>query len=478
MTTEGYSENDRQLDIEIGHVAGLRWFTLSGSSGCGGGTVTVTTSAAAPLRAECSCGSWFQAARGDGEDTRLWMQRHHAGTRFGRRAEPPVLRGAYAEWEPGENVARCIGGTPDGHTSPPRAGHRTLCHCGFWAYWALGAKVVSGPHAVGLVHGYGHVIDGDLGFRASHVALQALFLPSPDLELQLAVEDRYQVPVFNSLGAMLAMHPAPEGQPALSDGGWTVADGQMHDPAGGQDYWSYLSGGSYGYVTWGGGGGGGGYYASAGGGGGGGWSRQAETASQYASRIGLAGHGCPGCGAPGGVSGGHCLDCTTAALSAAALSAAAAVRDCTAKVKTPIDALADLDKRKAAWEAANPGTPSVKGLNASAAIIDEVAPGVIDAITEAAAPVSWKARVKPYAGSPYGFTGAGADKDGNFSPMSMARGPLSATFTVKGALTAAGQKLLGGGPQGPAVPGPAEAGEDLPGVRGVRAARMHRGEAR
>lgn len=421
MTLDGYSGNDRDLDLEIGHVAGLRWFNLQVSAaGCSGGQVTYAARIGRPTTMECSCGSYMQSdPLESGRDVRKWLHVHRYGG--GETRQEPVLSGAYGAWQPGENVASHIGQTTfmNPHTSPPRGGS---CHCGFWAYWKLGSIMVSRPAVVGLVHGYGHVIDGDLGFRSSHAALKALFVPTPDLELQLAVEARYQVPVYNSLPAMLAMHPAPEGQPELSDGGWEVINGSFRSPP---DADVSVSNGS-GYAIIGGGGGGGSYagparvsggggYASGGvnwtavagvsavswggsggsgsarpagngsagagnGSAGGGWNRAAESPADYARRIGMTGGGwCPRCGS---AAGGGCWNCTdddvTAAAAAAAKAAAAAAQQAEqlskitqdtidqvqalARAMSPIDALAKLDERKATWE----------GLSASYVINDEI----------------------------------------------------------------------------------------------------------
>jgi hypothetical protein len=91
------------------------------------------------------------------------------------------------------------------------------CGCGFWAYWALGDKQVSTPAVAGIIKGYGEVIEGELGFRASHAKIAALFPLVYSTELALALEDSYGADVYHSFQAMLEMNPAPAGQPPLTD---------------------------------------------------------------------------------------------------------------------------------------------------------------------------------------------------------------------------------------------------------------------
>jgi hypothetical protein len=455
VSTAGYSENARDIPLEIGHLAGLRWFSLSDSgTSCGGGTVTFTSGIAADIIMACSCGSALHAS-GAGGDVWPWLRRHYEGRDTG---QIPVLRGAYDAWVPGENIAVCrrmppaFSFFPDppgpaaSHTSPQR-GHP--CHCGFWAYWKLGAIVVDRPAVAGLVHGYGHTLEGDAGFRCSHIALKALYVPTPDLELQLAVEDRYEVPVYNSLAVMLKMHPAPPGQPPLSAGDWTehTLGHLTQAPASGRGYAYSLNSvtvtasGSISYVAAGGGGGTG---APSGVGGGSGWSRHSETALEYARRIGMAGNRCSACGAP--LTGGACAHCASVRLAATVAAAGAlaetagaavtAIGSYAAQVMTPIDALAALDRRKASWEAVpGPATefPAPKtggkmsGKSASLMAYDETAPAV-DALIDPGPGPDWSS-AHLYTGPPYGIQ-QGTDADGSFSPMSL--GYAGKTIPVTG----------------------------------------------
>lgn len=203
----GFSERSREL--EVGHLLGLRWFQLQlmthhtqafESSVITDGTITC----------RCACGV-TEAVPLAGFN--VWRSVHHLN------AEPvPVLHGARGRWQPGENVAECLS---------HRVTHKLdgipveNCGCGFWAYWKLGGQYASAPHVVGIVKGYGNTIEGDKGFRCSHAAVEALFLPAWSVPAALALEQRYQVPVYHSIEAMLKMHRAPEGQPELRDGWFT-----------------------------------------------------------------------------------------------------------------------------------------------------------------------------------------------------------------------------------------------------------------
>ena len=206
----GFSE--REPELAVGHLLGLRWFHLGATARC---HVTVTSSRSwEGFRYECACAPGHVVHVGTLDAGARWAAAHDGCIR-------PVLSGTREALEPGENAARCLASYKaywpledfeDVHEVP-----HAPCGCGFWAYWALGAKQVNPPSAVGIIKGYGHVIEGDAGFRCSHATIAALHLPNWDEPAALALEDRYQVPVYQGLGAMLAMHPAPDGQPPLSD---------------------------------------------------------------------------------------------------------------------------------------------------------------------------------------------------------------------------------------------------------------------
>lgn len=165
----GFSERDTEL--QIGHLYGLRWFQIC-------------------------------AREGEPEIT----------------AGNVVLRGAWGFWEPGENTAVC----KRGHTPvmAPRREHEVpdrQCGCGFWAYWTLGKKQVSPPSVVAIVKGYGKTIEGDKGFRCSLARIIAICMPNYHAGAALILEEAYHVDVFSSLDAMLLLNPAPAEQVPLGD---------------------------------------------------------------------------------------------------------------------------------------------------------------------------------------------------------------------------------------------------------------------
>jgi hypothetical protein len=187
----GFSERD--TEVSVGHLLGLRWFQLTLRCPYHGDSGHVY------CRPQCNGGE-----------------------------RVPVLKGAWGAWEPGENEAACkrygerrgggggayldYDGYPERHEVPARE-----CGCGFWAYWVLGDKRVPPPSVVAIVKGYGRTIEGDLGFRCSHARIIALHLPNWDEAAALALEQRYEVPVYFTLPVMLLRHLAPEGQPPLQD---------------------------------------------------------------------------------------------------------------------------------------------------------------------------------------------------------------------------------------------------------------------
>ena len=131
------------------------------------------------------------------------------------------LRGHYDTWQPGTSHAVCKAGYSYevAHAAPaPSRG----CYCGFWAYWRLGSEhMVGAPHVAGIVKGHGKVIKGPDpdygGFRCATAEIIALAPISYSASVAGALEDRYGVPVYSSIAAMLEMHKAPPTQPALAD---------------------------------------------------------------------------------------------------------------------------------------------------------------------------------------------------------------------------------------------------------------------
>ncbi len=261
----GFSEND--ATPEIGHLYGVRWFqfVLPGED-CRELTVhrdSVDVTAMDPsstvfvpgsFTVSCSCGQAVTQYSGQEAVTRFMAE--HDPLAAGQQ-KIPVLRGACDAWQPGENVATCLPPTlgPAMHAAPHRE-----CLCGFWAYWTLGQQYTSAPHVVGIVKGYGNVIQGRLGFRCSHAKVVALFLPSRNATAAGLLHTRYQVPAYCDLDEMLEAHPAPEGQPPLADGFYTAPDGGGTYGTGGVfSTWTApgaVTGGGYSYSTGGGGGGG------------------------------------------------------------------------------------------------------------------------------------------------------------------------------------------------------------------------------
>jgi hypothetical protein len=213
---QGFSDHRAEFDVEIGHYLGLRWFHLSsGTDPAWKPPAAIRTRRLAvwqQLRdladtAASASRSFSLTEQAFWDDLNAQLDAFDA-----KLAGPqvPRLSGAKDYWHRGENVAKCLVNGP-AHDVP--AGH---CGCGFWAYWALGEKQVSLPSVVGIVKGYGEVIEGELGFRASHAKIIALFPLVYSTELALALEDAY-APVFHSFQAMLEMNKAPAGQPYLSD---------------------------------------------------------------------------------------------------------------------------------------------------------------------------------------------------------------------------------------------------------------------
>ena len=222
----GFSE--RVSDLEVGHLLGLRWFELADAGGWRCTELSyasemtdvlelgspVSISLPTGVTVSCSCGASVASVAAYGSRTgelERFIKEHDP--RAARTGEP-VLKGAQAEWQPGENVAVCRAG--QAHMVPTER-----CGCGYWAYWSLGQKMVSEPAVVGIVKGYGDTIEGDKGFRTSHAKIIAVYLPHWDTAAALALEERYQVDLYCSLGAMLLRHKAPEGQRPLRDNYYT-----------------------------------------------------------------------------------------------------------------------------------------------------------------------------------------------------------------------------------------------------------------
>jgi hypothetical protein len=205
---QGFSDHPAGFDVEIGHYLGLRWFHVSQIQH---GIESVRQSRTGPAVATCRCGD---TSRGSMDSPHAWLARH------GKARYDIRLSGVRDNWQRGENVARCLSAGYPSFGDAQFASHSVpveSCGCGFWAYWALGDKLVGSPAIAGIIKGYGEVIEGERGFRCSHAKIIALFPLVYSTELALALEDAYGADVYHSFQAMLEMNPAPAGQPPLTD---------------------------------------------------------------------------------------------------------------------------------------------------------------------------------------------------------------------------------------------------------------------
>lgn len=161
------------------------------------------------------------------------------------------------KWLPGTNESVCgrnaqvpAGQRPDGTEytwddvtlTPPTADHTlNTCNCGFHAVYPHERFDDYWGQVEGIVEGWGQVITGPLGFRASKTQIVALCFdvnvpphidPSalPDLDMGV-IERRYGVPVFATREEMVERFPSQQGEypvepevtsrPALRRGGIT-----------------------------------------------------------------------------------------------------------------------------------------------------------------------------------------------------------------------------------------------------------------
>lgn len=179
-----------------------------------------------------------------------------------------VLAGTRDVWQPGRNHAICLSG--HGH-EVPHANNRDAdpsdawCGCGYWAYWDLGNNPVDPPSVVGLVKGWGRLIEGDLGFRCSDAEIIAIWMPTYATAEALELEARYRVPVYKTFGTMKIMFDAEHPdlhQPPLTNGWLTNGGGATWTPV-------FAQGGVLPAPSGAGGGGGGGNAPFQGAGGGG-----------------------------------------------------------------------------------------------------------------------------------------------------------------------------------------------------------------
>lgn len=99
------------------------------------------------------------------------------------------------------------------------------CDHGFWAFYAPSAQYAGADTVYGVVEGYGEVIIGTKGFRASKARIVALSLPPSADEmrgyLMSCVRRNYpDVPAYNSLAQMLDNHELSKNPESDSEGFW------------------------------------------------------------------------------------------------------------------------------------------------------------------------------------------------------------------------------------------------------------------
>jgi hypothetical protein len=201
--------------------------------------------------------------------------------------DPCPLRGQYGPWAPGGNEAECLALTRhDGKSFPggkgvPHPGWKDNCGCGFWGYWDKAATPHGNWDVLATIEGWGAVLRGPRGFRASKAKLTGFTVTarvghSPwqsegGAEAWLVwveneLEKHYGVRVYASEAYLLHDHPPsrqykPDPSPPTGyhAGGWTgVAPPGQATWAGSAGGVQFGSGGMSVYHAMGGGGGGGG----------------------------------------------------------------------------------------------------------------------------------------------------------------------------------------------------------------------------
>lgn len=164
------------------------------------------------------------------------------GIRTWRATPEGLLEGIYYKqpWLQGENQALCrkperlnVGyfygfmrsplPTPAENArndyEPPSRGHLADCRCGFYAYYD-GSNDYYRPWdkdnykygdknlVVGVVEGYGEVLIGTRGFRATKTRIVALHFPGNTfVDPRLILANYPDVPVFNTFEQMVAAYP-------------------------------------------------------------------------------------------------------------------------------------------------------------------------------------------------------------------------------------------------------------------------------
>lgn len=223
---------------QAGHRLGLRWFHLTTASVKRPGSTPVidalrtsrktyldeARALATVVLDESRALTGYELGRWaflNGQIDSLDQQIRKAGYTTGL-----VLKGAQAQWLPGDNVATCIRYHAAFET-PEMKNHRVPkleCGCGFWAYWRLGEVQTRHPAVCGLVKAWGRVIQNPkrLGFRAEKAKIIGIWLPEWDTSVANELEERYQADVYEKFAEVMVHANVPKGQPALGLN-WTGA---------------------------------------------------------------------------------------------------------------------------------------------------------------------------------------------------------------------------------------------------------------
>jgi hypothetical protein len=141
---DGFDE-DRELSLVPGSVAGLRWWGLQ-----------LEADEDVSLRGAFGC---------------LWTSEDGGGERVARcHRRLRVL--------PFPQPRLTTRTTPEDRLRVPHAVPARDCGCGFWAYWdAERSSTWEAQEVGGVIEGYGRVLLGTRGFRSERARLRGLYLP-------------------------------------------------------------------------------------------------------------------------------------------------------------------------------------------------------------------------------------------------------------------------------------------------------------
>lgn len=120
------------------------------------------------------------------------------------------------------------------------------CDHGFWAFYEPNVEYASAARVFGIVEGYGEVVIGTKGFRASKARIVALSLPNAASEVEdygrsLVRRNYPDVPAYPSLVKMLAEHALSK-NPEPADGDfWTAKPEAKNDNFSGMTYAQIMS---------------------------------------------------------------------------------------------------------------------------------------------------------------------------------------------------------------------------------------------